>query len=307
MNRNYVFLAAVVVAMGAAPRAASAAESDHQNLAAGDALHNEATILLNDNKLEAASQKYGEAFAKSQNPSSLYAQALVEKKLGHWKRALKLFQTYVALPANVKVPPTWKAKAEAEVAACEKQVCRIDVRADSFMVDGAAATGMVSVEPGAHSVKMSGKSGDKTEAVTCAAGEVVTVVYEKPTSTPPVEQERGGSWLVPAVLGGVGVVGLAVGMGFGAASGSSKDELRALQDQRRCGVDLPACESVRSSGSTQAAVSVVGYVAGGTALVAAVVSALVIAPWKKEGATSAGMWSPSFGPDGAGLSYSKRF
>lgn len=307
MNRKFLFVMGVVTstALGVSGTV-RAAETDHQNLAAGDALHNEATALLNQGRLEESSRKYGEAFAKSQNPSSLYAQAIVEKKLGHWKAALKLFQTYLALPANVKVTPAWRAKAEGEVAACEHHVCRIDVRADSFAVDGAPGTGMVSVEPGAHTVKMSGKGPDKTEPVTCGASELVTVTYEKPGVGPGPVAERG-SWVVPGVLAGVGVVGLALGAGFGAASGSSKDEHLSLQAQRRCGVDLPACEEVRSSGSTQATISVVGYVAGGAALVGAVISALVIAPWENKKAATTGAWLPAVGVDGAGVTYFKRF
>jgi hypothetical protein len=97
-------------------------------------------------------------FAKSQNPGSLLAQAVTERKLGHFAGALKLYRTYLALPANVKVTPEWKKKAETEAAECEKSLCRLDVRADSFSVDGTPEVGVVFAEPGTHAVSMVGKA-----------------------------------------------------------------------------------------------------------------------------------------------------
>lgn len=292
MNRRMIPAAALALAMVAAPALAYGADSDVQNLVAGDALHNEATALLNQGKLAESSKKYGEAFAKSHNPASLYAQGYVETELKHWKVAHNLFRAYLALPANVKITADWRKKAENQVSVCEKNLCRIDVRAETFQIDGRPESGVVIEEPGAHAVTMSEHGAEKTKTVKCAAGELVTIAYdEKGTGpvgpvgpvTPPVEREHG-SWVLPAVLAGVGVVGLGVGFGLGAASSSKADETIALFEAGACKPrGTAACTAAtdsESSGSSLATGSVVGYVVGGAFIGAAIVSALVLKPWE---------------------------
>ncbi len=306
---NMTFALAFFVALATTAGAAHAGEVDQQNLAAGEALHVEASRLLAENKLTEASKKFGEAFAKSQNPGSLLAQAVTERKLGHFAGALKLYRTYLALPANVKVTPEWKKKAETEAAKCEKNLCRLDVRADSFSVDGTAEVGVVFAEPGTHAVSMVGKGGEKLVSVKCAAGAVVVVPYEnggKVPDPPPGEKGETGSWVLPIALTVVGAIGLGFGAGFGVASGSSKDELQRLQAERRCGFDLAACEDVRSAGATQATVSVVGYVAGGVSLAGAVIAALVLTPWKERSPKKTA-WLPLVSPNEIGAAYFVRF
>lgn len=288
---NMTFALALGVALATLTAgAAHAGEVDQQNLAAGEALHVEASRLLAENKLTEASKKFGEAFAKSQNPGSLLAQAVTERKLGHFAGALKLYRTYLALPANVKVTPEWKRKAETEASECEKNLCRLDVRADSFSVDGTAEVGVVFAEPGTHAVSMVGKGGEKLVSVKCAAGAVVVVPYEngggKVPDPPPGERTEKGSWAVPAVLAGIGVVGLGVGIGLGAVSGSAGSEGTALFKAGACtslgSAECQAAKDKESSANGLGYGSVVGYVAGGAFLVAGVVTAVVMKPWKSR-------------------------
>jgi len=287
MRRARLTLA--LLALSFAPiQKAYAAENDVQNLAAGDILHNEATALLNDKRYEEASRKFGEAFAKGHSPSSLYAQALVEKKMGHTKVALKLFRTYLDLPPNVKVTPEWRQRAEAEASACEKTVCRIDVRAQSFEVDGVRETGLVYTDPGSHRVVMRSGARETSRTASCAAGELVTVALEEKDAPgpmpPPTEQTERGSWLVPGIFAGVGVVGLGIGFGLGAAS---------ISAEKDAGTSFPlctasntsACQSTRDAegrANGLATGAVVGQMIGIAALGGAVIATLVVRPWEEH-------------------------
>ncbi len=285
------------------PRVARAGDADQQNLAAGEALHVEGSRLLAEQKLEEASKKFGDAFERGHNPSSLLAQAVTERKLAHWAKALKLFRTYLALPANVKVTPEWRKKAEAEATECEKNACRIDVRADGFSVDGASEVGIVFAEPGAHAVSMKGKGPEKRVTVQCAAGGLVTVAYDERSPTPPTPPpgERGetGSWVLPGVLGGVGLVGVGIGVGLGAASSSATSTGTDLARGGAC-ADLAssACAEAKDKESAASGMktgSIIGYAVGGAFLVGGIVSALVIAPWKDRERKTAIWVAPSLG------------
>lgn len=305
---NMTFALALGVALATLPaRAAHAGEVDQQNLAAGEALHVEASRLLAENKLTEASKKFGEAFAKSQNPGSLLAQAVTERKLGHFAGALKLYRTYLALPANVKVTPEWKRKAETEASECEKNLCRLDVRADSFSVDGTAEVGVVFAEPGTHAVSMVGKGGEKLVSVKCAAGAVVVVPYEnggKVPDPPPGEKGETGSWVLPGVLAGVGVVGLGVGLGLGAAAKGKSDTLDQVAPgvcQDRASAGCVAETDRLSSGKTLNTIGLVSVIGGSVVLAGAVVAAIVLRPWETRERKTATWITPMVDGTGAGF------
>lgn len=312
MKRMCITLA-LGLACGAAflPSVAYAANVDQQNLAAGDALHAEGTALVNAGKYGEASKKFGEAFAKSQNPSSLFAQAVAERKQEHWERALKLFKTYLSLPSNVKVTAEWKKRAEGEVESCEKNVCRIDVRADSFSVDGASEIGVVYAEPGTHAVAMTGKGPEKLVSVKCIAGGVVTVAYDEGAKSapivpppPPLEKGEAGSWLLPAVLAGVGVVGLGVGFGLGAAAKSKGESLDQLGPGVCADRGSASCvnEADRlSSGKTLNTVGIISVIGGSAAFAGAIIATLVVRPWEMRERKHATWIAPTMGTQGPGF------
>ena len=118
-----------------------------------------------------------------------------------------------------------------------------------------------------------------------------------------------GSWLVPGVLAGVGVVGVGVGVGLGLSASGKKDDVVAAAGAPPCDARGLGCESVSdaySSGKTQATISVVGYAVGGTALVGAVVYALVDKPWKERPRASIAA-VPWLGGSVGGMMLSGRF
>jgi hypothetical protein len=97
-----------------------------------------------------------------------------------------------------------------------------------------------------------------------------------------VEMEKG-SWVVPGVLGGIGVAGIGVGLVFSGLASSAKSDGTAL-GAPRCGSPA-ACPEVQDAVDTTSSRSVAGIVAtvaGGAFVGAAVVSALVLRPWEER-------------------------
>jgi hypothetical protein len=228
------------------------------------------------------------------SPRELYNAARAELAQKRYAEAAKLYRTYLALPANDKMPAADRAEAKDELGEITKHLTTLDVRAKDFSVDGVAAEGLIDVEPGTHRVEMRGAKGVKSKSVECQVGTVVLVEYEEsgkgagggapPPPPPPKEAEKSGSWVLPGVLAGVGVVGLGVGIGLGAGSSGSASTTRTLFQGGACrDQSSAACAEARSkesSTSTLATGSVLGYVVGGAFMAGAVVSALVIKPWQ---------------------------
>jgi hypothetical protein len=203
---------------------------------------------------------------------------------------------------------TAEARKDAEQFAreCESKVCQIEVKVTGpFTVDGQPKAGRVVVTVGKpHGVLMEGPDGRKEREVMCAKpGETIVVDYASPgvgtpppPPPPPKEEGSSGSWVLPGVLAGVGVVGLGVGIGLGAVSSGADSDARALGSGVRCNVaaECPAVGDKVSSLNSTGTGSVVGYVAGGAFLGAAVVSALILKPWRTARGASAQV-VPGFG------------
>jgi hypothetical protein len=199
----------------------------------------------------------------------------------------------LALPPSEKVTAEARKDAEQFARECESKVCQIEVKVTGpFTVDGEPKAGRVIVTVGKpHGVLMEGPDGRKERQVTCAkAGETILVEYAStgvgtpPPPPPPPAKEEGtsGSWVLPGVLAGVGVVGLGVGIGLGAASSGADSDARALGSGVRCSSEA-ACSAVSdklSSASSTGTGSVIGYVGGGVFLGTAVISAIVLKPWR---------------------------
>lgn len=259
--------------------------------------HKEAGDLLAAGKYVEAAKKYLEAYAKSANPNELFNAARAEQVGGRHKEAVRLFKTYLSLPETDRVAAEHRQEASKLVAESESKLCKIDVRAREAWVDGEKASGVVLAAPGEHEVLMNEDAGPKTKKVTCRVGEVTMVAYDEtaakgagepkvPITPPPKIETETGSWLVPGVLAGVGLVGVGVGVGLGLASSSAKDDVIASAKLGVCADPASApCLAARdreSSANGLGAGSVVGYVAGGAFLVGGVVTALVMKPWQER-------------------------
>lgn len=99
-----------------------------------------------------------------------------------------------------------------------------------------------------------------------------------------------------------------MGIGLGAASGSSASDAKALFQGGACAdlgsANCQAAKDKESSTSGLATGSVIGYVAGGAFVAAAVISAVVIAPWKERPRKNLGLWvAPSLSGGAIGGSF----
>jgi hypothetical protein len=125
----------------------------------------------------------------------------------------------------------------------------------------------------------------KEEGVTVSA--VVPALVDAPVAPPvtpipgptppPVEEPNAGRArsqriVAGAVVGGLGLVGIALGAGFGAGAMGKQSDAKAHCDAlNRCD---PTGLTLRHDGITDATVSTVGFVVGGVALAAGVVLVL---------------------------------
>ncbi len=270
----------------------------------GEALNEEGRALSRVGKWDEARKKFEASYAKVGTPGVLFNLAWAEKNLKQYKAALKHFRLYLALPLTEKVTASARTDASKYSEECVANLCTLEVHgASKVSVDGESLT---EVEPGGHKVVMDGARGSKSKDITCAAGQTVVVEYEEkasgplvapaPTMTstvppripdpPPVERMERGSWAVPAVLAGVGAVGLGVGFGLGAAASSEKDAAIASAALGPCADRASAsCTSLRDGKSSANGLSsgaVVGYVAGGAFLTGALIATLVMRPWAER-------------------------
>ncbi|MBK8213275.1 MAG: hypothetical protein IPK71_05935 [Myxococcales bacterium] len=277
----------------------------------------EGNKLYTEGNFEGARLKFMQALAVARTPSLLFNLARSEERTGKLAEAYLHYQEYLKFP---NLPAKGKADAERYAAELEKKVGRIQIDAPAgshVQVDGkdvgpAPFGGPIAVEAGAHQVML----GTETKPVTCGAGTVVTVTFEAkpsdvvppekgpgPITPPPKEEMERGSWLVPGILAGVGVVGMGVGLGLGAAAKGKSDDLAATITPGQC-ADASRCteqSSTISSVSGLNAGAIVGYVVGGSALVGAVVATLVIRPWELRSAQRSGWIMPSLGPGSVGF------
>lgn len=294
VNKRTVFTAGLGLALVLGSPVASAGPKDDDLKSRREQaaqLHGEGAALFAQGKFEEARAKFHDAFARSQNPNSLFNEAKSTLKAGHALEGAKLVKAYLALPENDKVTAEDRREADGLLNEAMAKLCTLDVRVSACNVDGREETGTVIVEVGSHVVKMSGSQGEKTKTVTCAAREVVIVTYEDaPTQTPTPKGEQG-DWLLPATLGAIGVIGLGVGIGLGAASGGARSDVITSAQAGGCAnLTSDTCRAQRSDEDTAnglATGSVIAYAGGGLFLVASAVTLLVTKPWQERPARTA--------------------
>lgn len=121
-------------------------------------------------------------------------------------------------------------------------------------------------------------------------------------ATPEESGPNTGLLVAGIVVGGVGVVGLALGGAFGGIASGKKSDLETQCPNLRCGPGEP--QDTLDSANTAATVSTVGFIAGGVLVAGGVVMAVI-------GATSGGSskdeeqapvgFVPFGGPEGGGF------
>ncbi len=301
MKPSILWAASAVLALACATQTAHAGPKDDDlkaRRAQAAQLHAEGATFYERGSFDAARGKFHEAFARSQNPNSLFNEARSAGRGGHALDAANLLKAYLALPENDKVTAQDRKEAEGLLDEAMGKLCSLDVRVTKCTVDGKEHAGAVLVEIGAHEVKMNGPQGERTKTVMCKAREVVVVTYDE-APTGPKGNSSADQWLLPATLAGLGVIGLGVGIGLGAASGGSKSDAIAASRGGACAELASAtCREARSQESTAntlATGSVIGYVGGGVFLLASAISVVALKPWRERNAQTQVRITPALG------------
>lgn len=246
---------------------------------------------------EAARLKFQQAWAVYKSAAVLYNLARSEQLTGHDIEAFEHFREFLKTPPDPKVTEGHRNKAQENVSALARKLGQIDLDVPPnarVTVDGKPAPDAVRepvpVQPGRHVIEATLEGRIKSITVECGAGATTKAKIEFEAApgggstvivTPPAEEERGGSGriVVPAVIGAAGLAALGVGVGFGLASQSAKDDEDALRKQGVCVVTTsPECQTLdekRSDVSTKGTIATVGYVSGGVLLAAAAVTYFV--------------------------------
>ncbi len=195
---------------------------------------------------------------------------------------------------------------------------------DTIDAGNAPLTEVIHVTVGSHIVSVTIEEKTERKTIECSEGKVLKVDFSDRfpqmgndghgNNPQPIDEEQKKMFPPPTgaiVTGVVGLVGIGLGIGFGAASGdaNSTNLARGLGAGGVCSSNASAqvCidgKSTRDAQQTDALISTIGYVAGGVALVTALVWWLA-APRKVV--IHKALVTPTFGPRTAGAAFNFSF
>mgnify|MGYP003593492458 CR=1 FL=1 len=299
-------------ALALAVLATSLASAGSARADEADDRHQEGTALSKKGEFEAARIKLLQAASLRPMPKTFLNLCVVEQQMKLEEEAIKHCRAFLA--AKDADPATAKTVHDGIFRELEQVTGRVAIEAPkgaSVEVDGhllgvAPFPGPVDLKVGERTLSV----GAVSVKIAVRSGQVVTakLVPEEPAPAPPPAAAPGappepsppppreapterGSWLVPAVLAGVGVVGLGVGGGLALASSGKASSLDAARATRAgtCGPTGAECADLQSAydaGKGLQTGSYVAYGVGGAALLGAVVVALVKAPWRERRASA---------------------
>jgi hypothetical protein len=289
-----------------------------------DARFHEGMAFVQAGQYEQARLSFQQAYAISKDPTTLWNLALAEMKTNRPVDAIRHFRAFKRDPkANTTDLPT----CDTLIHRLEAQTCRVNVTTTAgaeIKVDGerwadnAPTPGPIDVGDGVHTITVSLGEKSQSKDVTAQKGQEINITIDiAPTVVvlppppphredhlePPKTEEKKVVFPPPTgaiILGGVGIVGLGLGVGF-ALDSSSK---RTSFDNANCAtVGSQNCADIRSSGTTASTIAYVGYIGGGALLAGGIVWWLVAPRTKLETVGVTPMLSPGL----AGLSLHKSF
>ena len=233
---GFIFLLAASIVM---TQRASADDVETRN---AQARFDEGRALAAKGQYDEARVKFLQAYAVLRSPDSLYNLAYTETRSQHPVEAMRHFR---ALLRDPNTPPDLIERSKKFVPDVEKMTAHVIVRApdgadvsvDSVVVGRAPLTDPVDVLPGSHTfaVALNGKTLKKDLAAKEGESAEITLAFPSdgakgnggPIAPPPTRSESV-AWPPPAttwILGGVGVVSAAVGLGFAVDSGGQTDQI----------------------------------------------------------------------------------
>lgn len=304
-------LTVAALVLGSAP--ARAAGGDE---AAAEALFVEAKKLAAEGKFAAACPKFAESNRLDRGAGTLIHLADCYEKNNQSASAWATFKD-AASAAQALGRADWQKLATTRAAALEPKLAKLSIRveepADKIEVtrDGSAMSQAswstpIPIDVGMHTVSASapGRKAFKVNVTVTSDGERKEVVIPRleqsgsqtagnntPPPTPPSSggdnhRDGSGQKTIGYVVGGVGIVGVAVGAITGLiAIGKSSDSKKACPDDGKCG-DSDAVEANKDAG-TFGTVSTIAFIAGGVGIAAGAVLILTAPPSGRSGAAGA--------------------
>ncbi len=292
----------------------------------------EGKALYGQGNIEGARLKFEQACAVLKTPACERALGLAQfytkrylEALGNLQKALedKELDTQQRKQVTDLMQQAYDKTGHLEVKAPAGGHVRID---DTIDVGNAPLTDVVHVTVGSHVVTVTVEDKTERKNVDCSEGKVIKVDFSdrfpqmgnagnegNGNQNPPPEEHK--TMFPPPtgaiVTGVVGLVGIGLGIGFGIASGNANSEnlTRGTTAGGVCSTNPTSqvCldgNNTRSAQQTDAVISTIGYVAGGVALVTALVW-WIAAPRKivEHKATVV----PQVGPRTAGASFTFSF
>lgn len=282
MKRLISIAALMLVSLAAAAQGAD-------ELARKNALQrfDEGVVLVDKGQYEEARLKFVQAYAVIQKPALLFNLAVTETKTNHAPSAAAHFRK---LLKDSSTPVNLRTKAEKLMSELGPTLARIVVRApngadvsiDGLIVGRAPLEDPIDVLPGAHDVGIRLEDRHMETRREARPGEEqqieLSFVEAAPSSTatigdagapPPKGNDESvrptTGYVVPIVIGGVGLASIATGAGLALASqGAHADAVTAGTSCASQNAD--ACTraaSAKSRADTFAAVGVGGYIVGG--------------------------------------------
>lgn len=321
--RRHVLLATFLLTFGLP----TLAHADDAATAEAQARFSEGLDLADKYKYEEARLKFLQAASVLKAPSVLFNLARTEQATGHDVEAIEHYRQFIVGSANdTRINDAMRDKAKQNITDLLRKVGQIEVDAPAgskLSLDGKPLDETpkepLPVTPGRHDVSATFEGRVKSVTVDAPVGTVVPakIVFDAaPTTEPPhTESSKGRStagWVVPAVLAGVGVVGLATGVVFATSSQSTNDEANAMRTRGVCSdASSQGCKDYddkRSDVESKSTVAWVGYAAGGVFL-AASVATFFLWPSKKESPKQGTQTRvvPLLGTKGGGASFELTF
>ncbi|MEO8797916.1 MAG: hypothetical protein ABI551_08530 [Polyangiaceae bacterium] len=321
--KHFIKVAAVSVAcLGPAAFAPNAFAQNVSTMA--DARFHEGLAFVQAGQYEQARLAFEQAYAISKDPTTLFNLALAEMKTGHEVEALRHFREFKRDP---KAKQSDIPQCDALIQRMEAQTCQIDLQTTpgaQILVDGkkwgeeAPTQDPIDVGEGVHTIRVQLGAQWASKDVNATKGQRITItlkvgVDEGPghtTEPPPAVAEKSTAFPPPTgaiILGGIGLVGIGVGVGFGVDALGAKSSGQDAEKAHPCANPASAaCADVNSQhdhATRSALISNIGFIGGG-ALVAGGIVWWLVAPRKVQ---ETAQIVPVIDKGYAGLSVGKAF
>ncbi|MGH7279899.1 MAG: tetratricopeptide repeat protein, partial [Polyangiaceae bacterium] len=315
---------ALAIALACAMSVPSVAFAQNASTMA-DARFHEGLAFVQAGEYEQARLAFEQAYAISKDPTTLWNLALAEMKTNHPVEAIRHFRQFKRDPkANPQDLPTCTNLIER----MEAQTCHVTVKTApgaEITVDGerwtenAPTSDPIDIGEGVHTIRVQLGTRWASKDVDGVKGQEITItldVGEAPPPdnrdhvVPPPSHEKAVAFPPPTgaiILGGVGIVGLGLGVGFGLDAMSAKSDGQDQEKAQPCSNPTSAaCGAIHDTqdhANRSALISNIGFIGGGALLAGGIVWWLV-APRKVE---ESAQIVPIVKKDFAGISVGRSF